>query len=85
MCERCWWSPDRATYRFLIGQLLEAHGVDVRASGFGYINVFVVCVKAWLVNACNSTAKSAEIGSRDMWVSSGQHAVCAGVRPAGSR
>ena len=42
MCERSWWSPDRAAYRFPIGQLLEAHGVDIRASGLGCINIFVV-------------------------------------------
>jgi len=34
-------------------------------------------VKALLVNVCNGTVKSAEIGSRDMRVSTGQHADCA--------
>jgi len=40
--------------------------------------VWVECVKALLVNVCNGTAKSAEIRSRDMLVSTGQHADCAG-------
>ena len=35
-------------------------------------------MKALLVNVCNGIAKSAEIGSRDMRVSTGQHADCAG-------
>jgi len=38
-------------------------------TGLYSINVFVVwveCVKDLLVNVCNGTAKSAEIGSRDM-------------------
>ena len=62
-------------------------GVDVVAAWFGWvctlIHVFVVwveCVKALLVNVCNGTAKSAEIGSRDMRVSTGQYADCAGER-----
>jgi hypothetical protein len=49
--------------------------------GLYRINIFVVwveCVKDLLVNVCNGTAKSAEIGSRDMPVSTGQHADCAG-------
>ena len=58
-------------------------GVDVRTAGLDCINVFVVwieCVKALLVNVCYGTARSAEIVSRDMWVSTGQHADCAGGR-----
>ena len=34
-------------------------------------------MKALSVNVCNGTAKSAENGSRDMRVSTGQHADCA--------
>ena len=44
-------------------------GVDIRAAGFGCINVFVVwveCVKALLVNVCYGTGWSAEIVSRDI-------------------
>ena len=37
-------------------------------------------MKALSVNVCNGTAKSAENGSRDMRVSTGQHADCAGGR-----
>ena len=62
----------------MAGQLL---GVDIRAAGIGCINVFVMwveCVKTLLVNVCYGTAKSAEIGSRDMRVSTGQHADYAG-------
>ena len=33
-------------------------------------------MKALLVNVCNGIAKSAEIGSKDMRVSTGQHADC---------
>jgi len=54
-------------------------GVDIRAAWLGCINVFVVwveCVKVLLVNVCYGTAKSADIVSRDMWVSTGQHADC---------
>jgi len=40
--------------------------------------VWVDCVKDLSVNVCNGTAKSAEIGSRGMWVSTGQHADCVG-------
>jgi len=40
--------------------------------------MWVECVKALLVSVCYGTAKSAEIGSSDMWVSTGQHADCAG-------
>ena len=42
--------------------------------------VWVECVKAkaLLVNVGYGAAKSAEIISRDMWVSTGQHADCAG-------
>ena len=40
--------------------------------------VWVECVKALLVSVCNGTAKSAEIGSSDIRVSTGQHADCAG-------
>ena len=37
-------------------------------------------MKDLFMNVCNGTAKSAEIGSRDMRVSTGQHADCAGGR-----
>ena len=59
----------------MAGRLLGSHGF-----GLYSINVFVVwveCVKAFLVNVCKGTAKSAEFGSRDMRVSTGQHADCA--------
>jgi len=49
-------------------------------SGLCHIHVFMVwveCVKALLVNVCYGTAKSADTVSRDMWVSTGQHADCA--------
>ena len=48
--------------------------------GFGCINVFVVwveCIKALIVNVCYGTAKSVEIVSKDMRVSTAQHADCA--------
>jgi len=68
------------------GRLLGSHGCRCRSRGVWLglysINVFVVwveCVKALLVNVCNGTAKSAEIGSREMRVSNGQHADCAGL------
>ena len=71
---------------FVACRLLGSHGCRCRSRGvwFGLycINVFVVwvdCVKALLVNVCYGTAKSAEIVSRDMWVSTGQHADCAGL------
>ena len=44
----------------------------------------VVLIFSWcglnhlLVDVCYGTAKSAEIVSRDMWASTGQHADCAG-------
>ena len=69
----------------MASRLLGSHGCRCRSRGVWLglysINVFVVwveCVKALLVNVCNGTAKSAEIGSRDMRVSTGQHADCAG-------
>ena len=37
-------------------------------------------MKALLVNVCNDTAKSAEIGSRDMRFSTGQQVDCTGGR-----
>jgi len=40
--------------------------------------VWVEFVKDLLVNVCYGTAKSSEIISRDMWVSTGQNADCAG-------
>ena len=65
--------------------MLGSHGCRCRSRGVWLglysINVFVVwveCVKALLVNVCNGTTKSAEIGSRDMRDSTGQHADCAG-------
>jgi len=66
---------------FVAGRLLGSYGYICRSRGlclglYG-INVFgvwVECVKDLLVNVCYGTAKSAEIGSRDMRVSTGQHA-----------
>ena len=48
MCETSWWSSDRATYWFLVGQLLKAHGVDVSAAGLGCINVFLVYIYIYI-------------------------------------
>jgi len=52
--------------------LLESHGCRCRSRGvwlglysIGVFVVWVECVKALLVNVCNGTAKSVEIGSRD--------------------
>ena len=77
--------PFRAPWRLVAGRLFVSHGCRYRSRGvwlgFYCINVFVVwveCVKALLVNVCYGTAKSAEIGSRDMRVFTGQHADCAG-------
>jgi len=73
--------PFGAAWRLLAGQLLGLHGCRCSSRGVWLglfcINVFgvwVECVKVLLVNVCNGTAKSAEIGSRDTRVSNGQPA-----------
>ena len=79
--------PFCATWRFVASRLLGSHRCRCHSRGVWLdlysINVFgvkVECVKDLLVNVCNGTSKSAETVSRDMQVSTGQHADCAGGR-----
>ena len=79
--------PFSAAWGFVASRLLGWLGCRYRSCGIwlglyaiNVLGVWVECMKALLVNVCNGTAKSAEIGSRDMWVSTGQHADCAGGR-----
>ena len=70
----------------------DCTGLYIVAAGFGWVCtvlMFSWCfpgfrvewVKALLVNVCYGTAKSAEIVSRDMWVSTGQRFCCLGRIP----